>query len=80
MDSAAGHLDGTFVREYLGDLPIRPTPTAKLLNEFSVRLKRERGGLPGSSSRSFFRLASMFVNSGASPNYKIPSAIFLTIT
>ena len=26
MDSAAGHLDGTFVREYLGDLPIRPTP------------------------------------------------------
>ena len=37
MDSAAGHLDGTFVREYLGALPIRPTPTAKLLNEFSVR-------------------------------------------
>jgi len=39
MDSAAGHLDGTFVREYLGDFPIRPTTAAKFLNEFPVRLK-----------------------------------------
>ena len=39
MDAAAGHLHGTFFREYLGDVPIRPTPPTKLLYEFTVRLK-----------------------------------------
>ena len=29
VDSAAGHLDGTFFREYLGDVPIRPTPCSE---------------------------------------------------
>ena len=39
MDSAAGHLNGTFFREYLGDVSIHPTPAPKLHYEFSVRLK-----------------------------------------
>jgi hypothetical protein len=56
MDSAAGHLDGTFVREYLGDLPIRPTPTAKLLNEFSVRLKAGTRRLAWQFVQKFFQV------------------------
>ena len=61
MDSAAGHLDGTFVREYRGDLPVRPTPAAKLLNEFPVRLKARARGLTWQFFQNFFRLASMAV-------------------
>jgi hypothetical protein len=56
MDSAAGHLDGTFVREYLGDLPIRPTPAAKLLNEFSVRLKAGARRLAWQFVQNFFQI------------------------
>jgi hypothetical protein len=66
MDSAAGHVDGTFIREYPGDLPIRPTPAAKLLNEFPVRLKAGARRLTWQFVQIFFRLASMFVDPGLS--------------
>jgi hypothetical protein len=47
VDTATGHLNSAFFREYLGDVPIRPTPSAKFLHKFKVRLKAE--------ARRFFR-------------------------
>jgi hypothetical protein len=64
MDSAARHLDGTFFREYLGDVPIRPTLLRSSSMNSRYGSRRERGGLTGSSARTFFRSVSILVSLG----------------
>jgi hypothetical protein len=56
VNSAAGHLNGTLFREYLGDVSIRPTPASKLFYEFPIRLKARAGRLVRQFVQKFLQL------------------------
>jgi hypothetical protein len=80
MDSAAGHLDGTFFGEYHGDLLIRPTPASQRLYKFSVRLKAGARGLAWQFVQNFFQVGVHVRDPETSLNYRTPSEIFLMTT
>jgi hypothetical protein len=81
VDSAGGHLDVTFFREYLGDVPIRPTPAPKLLYEFTVRLKAGARRLDWQFGQNFFQVGVHGGELGRSPpNYNATRDGVLTNT
>ena len=80
VDSAAGHLDGTFFREYLGDVPIRPTPAPKLIYELTVWLKAGARRLDWQFGQNFFQVGVHGAEPRRSPpNYSTPPEVFLTL-
>jgi hypothetical protein len=64
VDSAGSHMEATFFREYLGDVPISPTSAPKLIDEFTVRFKTRARRLDWQFGQNFLQVGVHCYESG----------------